>query len=72
MSFEYVNILVVWTALGKSMANLLPFLDFSRVKHLLQGGTMQFTQTFAFGANEDEGASSNEKTGMLCMVCATT
>ena len=43
MSFEYVNILVVWTALGKSMANLLPFLDFSRVKKLISGSTMQFT-----------------------------
>jgi len=39
MSFEYVNILVVWTALGKSLANLLPFLDFSRLKKLLQGGS---------------------------------
>ena len=72
MSFEYVNILVVWTALGKSMANLLPFVDFSRVKKLISGGTMQFTQTFTFGTEEVEGASSNEQTGMLCMVCGTT
>ena len=35
MSFEYVNILVVWTAIGRSMANVLPFLDFSRVQKLL-------------------------------------
>jgi hypothetical protein len=35
LSFEYVNILVVWTALGRSMSQLLPFLDFSKVKYLL-------------------------------------
>ena len=72
MSFEYVNILVVWTAIGRSLASLLPFLDFSRVQRLLQGATMQSTQTFAFASTQDENASSNEKTGMLCMVCGTT
>ena len=43
LSFEYVNILVVWTALGRSMSQLLPFLDFSKVKYLLQAGTSQLT-----------------------------
>lgn len=32
LSFQYVNILVVWTAIGRSVANLLPFLDFSKMK----------------------------------------
>jgi len=53
LSFEYVNILVVWTAVGKSLANLLPFLDFSKVRNLLKSGSSQLTQTFSFSGNED-------------------
>ena len=58
LSFEYVNILVVWTALGKSLANLLPFLDFSRVKKLLLGGSQTLTQTVSFSSALD---SNGEK-----------
>jgi hypothetical protein len=43
LSYDYVNVLVVWTALGKSLSYLLPFLDFSKVRQLLQGGHSQLT-----------------------------
>jgi hypothetical protein len=38
LSYDYVNVLVVWTALGKSLSYLLPFINFSKVRMLLQGG----------------------------------
>ena len=55
LSFDYVNIIVVWTAIGKSLTHLLPFLDFSKIRKLVESGTSHLTQTITFDAgNESE------------------
>ena len=68
LSFQYVNILVVWTALGRSFANLLPFLDYSKLKSVLLGGSASLTQTFAFSSMQSDSAGDDS----LCTVCGTT
>ena len=65
LSFDYVNIIVVWTAIGKSLTHLLPFLDFSKIRKLVESGTSHLTQTITF----DSGADSSEQ---VCLVCGTT
>jgi hypothetical protein len=64
LSFDYVNIIVVWTAIGKSLTHLLPFLDFSKIRKLVESGTSHLTQTITF----DSGADSDK----VCLVCGTT
>ena len=68
LSFEYVNIRVVWTAVGRSLAYLLPFLDFSKVKQMLLGGSATLTQTISFSSPGDDAAAQ----GSLCAICGTT
>ena len=67
LSFDYVNIQVVWTALGRSLAQLLPFLDFGRVRSLISGG-QELTQTVSFASSE---ADEKSLEGM-CMMCGAT
>ena len=47
LSFEYVNIQVVWTAIGRSLAVMIPFIDIGRIKSLISGG-YNLTQTVSF------------------------
>ena len=42
-STSYVNILVVWGAVGKSLTKLLPFVDFSQIRKLLHVGATSFS-----------------------------
>ena len=64
LSFEYVNIIVVWSAIGKSLTHLLPFLDFARIKKLVESGTSHLTQTITFNTE-----NQNEH---VCLVCGAT
>lgn len=52
LSFDYVNIIVVWTAIGKSLTHLLPFLDFTKIRKLVESGTSHLTQTITFDSGD--------------------
>jgi hypothetical protein len=43
LSFHYVNILVVWGALGRSLTKLLPIIDLSQMRRLLAAGADQLS-----------------------------
>jgi hypothetical protein len=64
LSFDYVNIIVVWTAIGRSLTHLLPFMDFSKLSKLVESGTSHLTQTITFNTGDQD--------EQVCLVCGAT
>jgi hypothetical protein len=63
--FQYMNIMVVWQAVGTSLSKVFPFFDFTALKSIVQQSVDSYTQTIAF---VDQAETKQE----LCPICGTT
>ena len=60
MDFTYVNRLVVWNALGSSLASIFPFIDPSKISGFFSSSLTVY------------GALNEAELGNMCGICSTT
>lgn len=64
IDFTYINRLIVWNAIWKSVQDILPFIDLSKIRSMFQ---VSNKLTEYISLDQDELGSEN-----LCPVCGTT